>query len=95
ASAAPAAVPAASPVAPARKDGKRSAKKKHTTKKQTTTGNAGGAGNAEATGVRPTGKGPRRKSDRHYDWLWEVAGFLICLIIALVVFFTVPTIVTH
>ncbi|WP_182881326.1 RNA polymerase sigma factor [Microbispora sp. H10949] len=94
ASAAPAAVPAASPVAPARKDGKRPAKK-HTTKKQTTTRNPGSAGNAEATGVRPAGKGPRKKSDRHYDWLWEVVGFLICLIIALVVFFTVPTIVTH
>ncbi|WP_182875326.1 hypothetical protein [Microbispora sp. H10670] len=95
----PAAVPAASPVAPARKDGKRPAKKhttkKQTAKKQTTTRNAGSAGNAEATGVRPAGKGPRKKSDRHYDWLWEVVGFLICLIIALVVFFTVPTIVTH
>ncbi|WP_182885960.1 RNA polymerase sigma factor [Microbispora sp. H10885] len=95
----PAAVPAASPVAPARKDGKRPAKKhttkKQTAKKQTTTKNPGSAGNAEATGVRPAGKGPRKKSDRHYDWLWEVVGFLICLIIALVVFFTVPTIVTH
>ncbi|GLW24565.1 hypothetical protein Mame01_46080 [Microbispora amethystogenes] len=95
----PAAVPAASPVAPARKDGKRPAKKhttkKQTAKKQTTTRNAGSAGNAEATGVRPAGKGPGKKSDRHYDWLWEVVGFLICLIIALVVFFTVPTIVTH
>lgn len=51
------------------------------------------------TGTKHTGKsggaGGRRGRDRHYDWLWEVGGFLICLIIALIVFFTVPTIVMH
>ncbi|MBO3746396.1 hypothetical protein J5X84_10005 [Streptosporangiaceae bacterium NEAU-GS5] len=35
-----------------------------------------------------------RMGEHHYDWLWELVGFLICLAIALAVFFTVPTIVT-
>ncbi|MEU8198657.1 hypothetical protein AB0C10_33235 [Microbispora amethystogenes] len=99
AAASPTAVPASSPVAPGRKDGKRTAKK-HTntggTKKAgSTKEKAGSTGNAGEAGARAAGKGSRKKSDRHYDWLWEAVGFLICLIIALVVFFTVPTIVTH
>ncbi|WP_182899679.1 hypothetical protein [Microbispora sp. H10830] len=39
-------------------------------------------------------KGRRVKGDRHFDWLWEVVGILICLIIALIVFFYVPTVFT-
>ncbi|MEV4459447.1 hypothetical protein AB0J39_26845, partial [Microbispora sp. NPDC049633] len=34
-------------------------------------------------------KGRRAKGDRHYDWLWEVVGILICLVIALAVFYFV------
>lgn len=33
-------------------------------------------------------KGKRR--NRHHDWAWEVAGFLICVAIAMLVFFWVP-----
>ncbi|GAA4207960.1 hypothetical protein [Microbispora amethystogenes] len=95
----PAAVPASSPVAPGRKDGKRTAKKHTNTGGAKKAGSAkekaGSTGNAGEAGARAAGKGSRKKSDRHYDWLWEAVGFLICLIIALVVFFTVPTIVTH
>ncbi|MFI6324040.1 sigma factor-like helix-turn-helix DNA-binding protein [Nonomuraea sp. NPDC050556] len=29
-------------------------------------------------------------TDRHHDWAWELAGFLICLAIAMIVFFSVP-----
>ncbi|MFI7703336.1 hypothetical protein [Nonomuraea sp. NPDC049480] len=31
-----------------------------------------------------------RRKDRHYDWAWEVIGFLICVAIAMIVFFSVP-----
>ncbi|MFC0862608.1 RNA polymerase sigma factor [Sphaerimonospora cavernae] len=36
-----------------------------------------------------------RNRDRHYDWAWELIGFLICLAIALIVFFALPNMVTH
>jgi len=28
--------------------------------------------------------------EQHYDWVWELAGFVICLAIAMLVFFTMP-----
>lgn len=31
--------------------------------------------------------------ERHYDWLWELGGFLICVIIAMLVFFAMPMLV--
>ncbi|MET8333927.1 hypothetical protein [Streptosporangium canum] len=40
---------------------------------------------------RAAGGGHRH---RHYDWIWELVGFLICVAIAMLVFFAVPTIVT-
>jgi DNA-directed RNA polymerase specialized sigma24 family protein len=52
---------------------------------------------ATKPGARPkkSKKAKKVKSgERHYDWLWELVGFLICLAIALIVFFSVPTIVT-
>ncbi|GAA0921098.1 hypothetical protein [Nonomuraea longicatena] len=33
---------------------------------------------------------PRKRRERHHDWAWEVLGFLICVAIAMLVFFTVP-----
>ncbi|MEV1167782.1 hypothetical protein [Nonomuraea sp. NPDC049784] len=32
----------------------------------------------------------RRRKDRHFDWAWEAVGFLICVAIAMIVFFSVP-----
>ncbi|MFI6541471.1 hypothetical protein ACIBHY_54090 [Nonomuraea sp. NPDC050547] len=34
----------------------------------------------------------KRKQRKHRDWAWEVAGFLICVLIAMLVFFAVPAI---
>ncbi|MFG1704536.1 hypothetical protein ACFLIM_15200 [Nonomuraea sp. M3C6] len=31
-----------------------------------------------------------RRTDRHFDWAWEVIGFLVCVAIAMIVFFSVP-----
>ncbi|MEU4229668.1 hypothetical protein AB0F17_35680 [Nonomuraea sp. NPDC026600] len=31
--------------------------------------------------------------DKHYDWAWELMGFLVCVIIAMLVFFAVPLII--
>ncbi|MBP2703362.1 hypothetical protein JOL79_06060 [Microbispora sp. RL4-1S] len=53
---------------------------------------APGASAASAATARKPG---HRGKDRHYDWVWELLGFLICLAIALIVFFAVPTIVSH
>ncbi|GAA4577174.1 RNA polymerase sigma factor [Planotetraspora kaengkrachanensis] len=44
--------------------------------------------------ARPKKRKKAKSRDRHYDWVWELVGFLICLAIALIVFFSVPTIVT-
>ncbi|HEX4813705.1 MAG TPA: hypothetical protein VFV66_13230 [Nonomuraea sp.] len=41
--------------------------------------------------VRP-GK-TRRRGERHYDWAWEAIGFLVCVAIAMIVFFSVPMLV--
>ncbi|MEU8174520.1 hypothetical protein AB0C14_16695 [Microbispora hainanensis] len=69
----------------------------------TRTGTSKSTGNATRKGMNKgtskstgnaTRKGRRGKGDRHYDWLWEAVGILICLIIALVVFFNVPTVFT-
>nr|SBP00563.1 hypothetical protein BN4615_P10079 [Nonomuraea gerenzanensis] len=35
----------------------------------------------------------RRRKDRHYDWVWEVVGFLLCVAIAMIVFFSMPVFV--
>ncbi|WP_327089759.1 hypothetical protein OIE66_03805 [Nonomuraea sp. NBC_01738] len=37
-------------------------------------------------------KAARKRRNRHHDWAWEVAGFLICIAIAMIVFFSVPLI---
>ncbi|WP_271221363.1 hypothetical protein [Streptosporangium carneum] len=40
---------------------------------------------------------PAKKGEQHHDWAWELFGFIICVIcvaIAMLVFFAVPTIVT-
>jgi hypothetical protein len=37
---------------------------------------------------------PVKDVERHHDWLWELVGFVICVAIALIVFFAVPMIVT-
>ncbi|MET8159824.1 hypothetical protein ABZT47_25935 [Sphaerisporangium sp. NPDC005289] len=64
------------------------------------------ASEAAPAGVTATASGgvtrPRRHDrlkpikigEHHYDWLWELAGFLLCVAIAMLVFFAVPTIVT-
>ncbi|MGW2216920.1 hypothetical protein ACWCSD_18190, partial [Nonomuraea sp. NPDC001684] len=35
-------------------------------------------------------KALKRRRERHYDWAWELIGFLICVAIAMIVFFSVP-----
>ncbi|NJP90281.1 hypothetical protein HCN51_12610 [Nonomuraea sp. FMUSA5-5] len=35
----------------------------------------------------------RRRKDRHHDWVWELVGFLLCVAIAMIVFFSMPVIV--
>lgn len=42
-------------------------------------------------GRKPVPAKPRKKRrERHHDWAWELAGFLICVAIAMIVFFSVP-----
>ncbi len=39
-------------------------------------------------------RAPRVKArEKHHDWAWELIGFLICLAIALLVFFSMPLLV--
>ncbi|GLX97516.1 hypothetical protein [Herbidospora sp. NBRC 101105] len=38
-------------------------------------------------------RAPKAKPERHHDWAWELIGFLICLAIALAVFFSMPLLV--
>ncbi|WP_101787832.1 RNA polymerase sigma factor [Nonomuraea indica] len=38
----------------------------------------------------PRGRRPRR--DRHHDWAWEAIGFLVCVAIAMAVFFSTPSV---
>ncbi|OPG09620.1 hypothetical protein [Microbispora sp. GKU 823] len=63
--------------------------RKHTASRNTASRSTG-----RPYGENGAGRGRRGKGDRHYDWLWEVVGILICLIIALIVFFNVPTVFT-
>ncbi|HEY9524249.1 MAG TPA: sigma-70 family RNA polymerase sigma factor [Thermopolyspora sp.] len=37
---------------------------------------------------------PFKAIDHHYDWMWELVGLVICVAIALTVFFAVPMIIT-
>ena len=37
---------------------------------------------------------PIKLREHHYDWLWEVAGFVLCVAIAMIVFFAMPMIST-
>lgn len=37
---------------------------------------------------------PVKTGEYHFDWLWELVGFLICLAIAVLVFLAVPTLIT-
>lgn len=37
----------------------------------------------------------RRRKERHYDWVWEVVGFLLCVAIAMIVFFSMPIFADH
>ncbi|WP_405394539.1 hypothetical protein [Microbispora hainanensis] len=63
--------------------------------KSKSTGNATRKSTSKSKGTGTgTRKSRRGKGDRHYDWLWEAVGILICLIIALIVFFNVPTVFT-
>lgn len=51
----------------------------------------------EDAGRSRLGRLLRRSSgdrERHFDWLWELGGFLVALAIAMLVFFAVPMIVT-
>ncbi|MEU8056863.1 hypothetical protein [Microbispora bryophytorum] len=58
-------------------------------------GGGNGASKSASKGAsKSMRKGRRGKGDRHYDWLWETVGIVICLIIALIVFFYVPTVFT-
>lgn len=44
----------------------------------------------------PPKRRPGKKSQRprHLDWAWELVGFVICVVIAMIVFFSVPTILS-
>ncbi|MEU9833055.1 hypothetical protein AB0D67_16125 [Streptosporangium sp. NPDC048047] len=39
---------------------------------------------------RRTRRRPGRHAERHHDWVWELAGFLICVAIAMIVFLAMP-----
>ncbi|MDH2427695.1 hypothetical protein [Sphaerisporangium sp. TRM90804] len=53
-----------------------------------------GAERASARPRRHDRPKPIKMGEHHFDWLWELVGFVICVAIALAVFFAVPTIVT-
>ncbi|MEV7806093.1 hypothetical protein AB0O28_24415 [Microbispora sp. NPDC088329] len=93
-----AAVPAPAPAGTRRAGRKRTAGKKaagtNTTGKNTSGTNTASKHAGKPSGGDSAGKGRRVKRDRHYDWLWEVVGILICLIIAVIVFLNVPTVFT-
>jgi hypothetical protein len=44
----------------------------------------------------PPKRRPGKKSQRprHLDWAWELIGFVICVVIAMIVFFSVPSILS-
>ncbi|MEV4294568.1 hypothetical protein [Microbispora rosea] len=89
--AATSAPPAAASRRPARKHAGKPSGAGSGASRGASSGAGSGAGRGASSGTR---KGRRVKGDRHYDWLWETVGILICLIIALVVFFNVPTVFT-
>ncbi|MFF0307850.1 hypothetical protein ACFYSC_10490 [Streptosporangium sp. NPDC004379] len=39
---------------------------------------------------RRTRRRPGRHAERHHDWVWELAGFLVCVAIAMIVFLAMP-----
>ncbi|MEV4892879.1 hypothetical protein AB0K48_26205 [Nonomuraea sp. NPDC055795] len=47
---------------------------------------------SRTTGPAARKQARKRKQRKHRDWAWEVAGFLICVLIAMLVFFAVPVI---
>ena len=56
---------------------------------------------AEPRSTGPKGRKPhpakgrkKQRRRRHHDWAWELIGFLICVAIAMIVFFSVPMIIT-
>ncbi|MFF4775062.1 hypothetical protein ACFY05_19600 [Microtetraspora fusca] len=51
------------------------------------------AAKAEAKANKARAKAYKRR-ERHYDWAWEAIGFLICVAIAMLVFFSMQTFVT-
>ncbi len=57
---------------------------------------SGAKGTARSKGTARGKEKARSRGNRehHYDWAWEIIGFLICLAIALIVFFSLPTFVT-
>ncbi|GLX07244.1 hypothetical protein [Microbispora sp. NBRC 16548] len=77
------------PAAASRRPGR-----KHTAGRSTGSKHAGRSSGGGDSAGKGMSKGRRVKGDRHFDWLWEVVGILICLIIALIVFFYVPTVFT-
>ncbi|GAA2264561.1 hypothetical protein GCM10010149_00700 [Nonomuraea roseoviolacea subsp. roseoviolacea] len=47
------------------------------------------------SGKKAPRKGARpRRGNRHHDWAWELIGFLMCVAIAMIVFFSVPAILS-
>ncbi|MCK2212856.1 hypothetical protein MF672_003440 [Actinomadura sp. ATCC 31491] len=42
--------------------------------------------------LKPRPDKTRRRKERHYDWVWELIGFLVCVAIAMIVFFSLPNI---
>ncbi|WP_336205919.1 hypothetical protein [Nonomuraea sp. LPB2021202275-12-8] len=38
--------------------------------------------------------GKKKRRQRHHDWAWELIGFGICVVIAMIVFFSVPMIIS-
>ncbi|MEV0198402.1 hypothetical protein, partial [Nonomuraea sp. NPDC050691] len=50
---------------------------------------------APGKGAPRKGARPRpRRGQRHHDWAWELIGFLMCVVIAMIVFFSVPAILS-
>ncbi|MBB6351639.1 DNA-directed RNA polymerase specialized sigma24 family protein [Nonomuraea muscovyensis] len=74
--------------APARRSAARSATKQSA--KQSSKQAVKPARPARKGGAAPRGRKPRK--DRHHDWAWEAIGFLVCVAIAMVVFFAMPTV---
>jgi DNA-directed RNA polymerase specialized sigma24 family protein len=42
----------------------------------------------------PKRRPSKKRRSRHLDWAWELIGFVICVVIAMIVFFSVPTILS-